>query len=331
MTRMSDEITVTRELNKNRITLGYIIKNLTRGVFPIAFGFIVLVIIAGILSPAFFKPTNIFNVLRQVSINCIISIGMTFVILTGGIDLSVGSVVALCSVLVAFAQANGLSTFTSVMVGLGAGMFCGLFNGFIIVNRKLQPFIVTLASMTIVRGLAYIISGGRPIMGITDSFRDIAITYAGPLPMPALYMLILVGFAYVVLSKTFWGRAYYAIGGNEEAARLSGTRVDMYKALAYVLTGVLSGFSAILVVARVTVGEPIIGTGWELDAIAAVVIGGTSLAGGVGSVIGTFIGALILGVLSNIFNLLNISAYVQMVFKGIIILIAVLASTGKKH
>ncbi len=296
---------------------------------PILIGFIVLVVLASVLSPSFLQPTNLFNILRQVSSNCIIAVGMTFVILTGGIDLSVGSIVALASVLVALAQNYGMNSFVTVIIGLGTGAFCGLFNGFIIVNRKLQPFIVTLATMTIARGFAYIISGGRPIMGISDNFRVIATSYIGPLPIPAVYMIVIIVLSYIVLTRTYWGRAYFAIGGNEEAARLSGTRVDLYKSLAYVLSGTLCGFVAITVVARVTVGEPIIGQGWELDAIAAVVIGGTSLSGGVGGVIGTLIGALILGVLSNIFNLLNISAYVQMVFKGIIILVAVLASTKK--
>lgn len=302
-------------------------KSIFKGVFPIFLGFLALVTIACILSSSFYQMTNIMNVLRQISNNCIIAVGMTFVILTGGIDLAVGSIVALTAVIVASVQSTG--PVASVLIGLSVGTICGIISGLIIVFRKLQPFIVTLAMMTITRGLAFIYSGGQPILGVSDGFAAIAKSYLGPIPFPAIYMVIIVAIAYFLLRFTYFGRSFYAIGGNEEAAILSGTRVGLYKTVAYAISGFLASLSAILVVSRVTVGEPIVGQGWELDAIAAVVIGGTSMSGGVGSVLGTLIGALILGVLSNVFNLLDVSAYAQNVVKGIIILAAVFTTTKK--
>lgn len=298
------------------------------GVFPIFVGFVVLFIVASFISDAFFTVNNLMNVLRQLSYNSIIAVGMTFVILTGGIDLTVGSVVALVSVLIASMQ--GMPAIVAVLAGLLVGLAVGFINGIFIVKRKLQPFIVTLAMMTIVKGIAYIYSGGRPIIGLSEGMDKLSTTYVGPLPLPAVFMIIIVIVAYFLLKHTYFGRSVYAVGGNEEAAKLSGTRTGSVIISCYMICGFLTAFASILSTARVAAGEPILGDGWEMDAIAAVAIGGTAMSGGTGSVIGTFVGALILGVLSNLFNLLNISAYVQEVVRGVIILVAVIATVRKK-
>jgi ribose/xylose/arabinose/galactoside ABC-type transport system permease subunit len=301
---------------------------INRGIFPILLGFVALFVISCLISESFFQTKNLMNVLRQVSTNSIISVGMTFVILTGGIDLSVGSVVALTAVVVASMQ--GFPAFVAVIAGLLIGVLCGFLSGVVIVTRKLQPFIVTLAMMTIVKGAAFIYSGGRPIIGVSHGLESLASSYLGPIPFPAIYMVIIVIIAFFLLQYTYYGRSVYAVGGNEEAATLSGTRSGFVKVSVYMISGLLSAFAAIVNVARVEAGEPILGDGWELSAIASVAIGGTSMSGGVGNLIGTLIGALILGVLNNMFNLLNISPYIQQVVRGVIILAAVLATTNKK-
>jgi ribose/xylose/arabinose/galactoside ABC-type transport system permease subunit len=316
-----------QRIEKNNFTNG-IIAQLRRGIFPILIGFIVLFIVSSLVSPNFLAADNLMNVLRQVSTNCIIAVGMTFVILTGGIDLSVGSIVALVAVVVASLQ--GLPAVVAVMVGLLIGLLCGFISGIVVVNRGLQPFIVTLAMMTIIKGAAFIYSGGRPIIGISEGLHVFASSYLGPVPLPAVYMIAIVAVAFFLLGHTYFGRSVYAVGGNEEAATLSGTRSGAVKVTAYMISGLLSAFAAVITVSRIEAGEPIVGDGWELDAIASVAIGGTSMNGGVGNILGTLIGALIIGVLNNIFNLMNISPYIQLVVKGLIILIAVLATTTKK-
>lgn len=299
-----------------------------KGIYPILLGFVAIFIISSIISPDFLQTKNLMNVLRQVSSNCIIAVGMTFVILTGGIDLSVGSVVALTGCIVASCQT--LPAPVAFILGLLVGLVCGFISGIIIVTRKLQPFIVTLAMMTIVKGAAFIYTDGRPILGVSEGLENFAQKYLGPIPLPAIYMIVIVAIAFFLLKYTHYGRSVYAVGGNEEAATLSGTRSGAVKISVYMISGLLSAFAAIINVARVEVGEPILGDGWELDAIAAVAIGGTAMTGGIGNVLGTLIGALILGVLNNLFNLLNISAYIQEVVRGVIILVAVLATTRKK-
>lgn len=298
------------------------------GIYPILLGVVAIFIISSIISPDFLQTKNLMNVLRQVSSNCIIAVGMTFVILTGGIDLSVGSVVALTGCVVASCQT--LPAPVAFILGLLVGLVCGFISGIIIVTRKLQPFIVTLAMMTIVKGAAFIYTDGRPILGVSEGLENFAQKYLGPIPLPAIYMIVIVAIAFFLLKYTHYGRSVYAVGGNEEAATLSGTRSGAVKISVYMISGLLSAFAAIINVARVEVGEPILGDGWELDAIAAVAIGGTAMTGGIGNVLGTLIGALILGVLNNLFNLLNISAYIQEVVRGVIILVAVLATTRKK-
>ena len=298
---------------------------LGRGVMPMFLTLILLIIISVVMSSNFLKLTNIMNVLRQVSTNGVIAIGMTFVILTGGIDLTVGSVVACVSVCVAMLQ--DIPAVPAFVIGILIGVVCGLISGVIIHYRKMQPFIVTLAKMQIVKGVAYLISGGHPIVGVSDGLNKFGSGYVGPMPLPAVTMLVLFIIAYLLLDHTYYGRSIYAIGGNEEAARLSGTKVGIVKVSAYVISGFCAALASLMIVSRLQAGEPQVGNGYEMDAIASVAIGGTSMAGGVGSILGTFIGVLILGILNNMFNLLNLNAYVQDVVKGIIILVAVLLTT----
>jgi len=291
-------------------------------------GLVLLVVIASLMSPRFLTSVNIFNVLRQTSIIAIIGLGMTFVIITGGIDLSVGSVVALVSVLVAGTQGGG--AVAALAAGLGAGALGGALNGIGVAWFRMPPFIVTLAAMTAFRGLAFMYSGGKPISGHDEVFRHIGSGYLGHVPYPVIYMFALFIAGYVLLRRTTIGVSTYAVGGNEEATRLSGVDVRKVKLFAYMLCGLCAAIAAIIQTSRLTVGEPIAGTGYELDAIAAVVIGGTSLSGGRGSVWGTLVGALILFILSNIFNILNVPSYSQDVFKGLIILGAVLIQKKQK-
>jgi len=289
-------------------------------------GLLLLVIVGACISESFFSAANLFNILRQASMIAIIALGMTFVIISGGIDLSVGSIVALVSVLVA-GTINRYGIAMGLALGLGAGMAAGAINGAGVVYFKMPPFIMTLAGMTIYRGLAFIYSGGKPITvaeRFAGSFNVIGGGYLGPAPYPVVIMFILFALGYVVLRHTPIGTYVFAIGGNEDAARLSGVNIALTKVFVYTVSGLCSAFSAIILTSRVTVGEPIAGVMYELEAIAAAVIGGASLAGGRGGVGGALAGSLILFILLNLFNMKNVPSYYQDVFKGIIIVLAVL-------
>jgi ribose transport system permease protein len=264
--------------------------------------------------------------LRQVSINALIAFGMTFVILTGGIDLSVGSILALSSAIVAQLMANGMGFLPSLFTGLAIGALLGLFNGLVITQGKVAPFIVTLATMTVYRGLTLVFTDGRPITGLGNdlAFQMFGRGYFFGVPVPVITMLITFFLLYFLLKKTTFGRKTYAIGGNEEAAVLAGIRVNRVKWVIYTLAGVLSALAGVILTSRLNSAEPTAGTSYELDAIAAVVLGGTSLAGGKGSIVGTLIGVLIIGTLNNGLNLLGVSSFYQLVVKGLVILIAIL-------
>ncbi|WP_394139724.1 ABC transporter permease subunit [Cytobacillus oceanisediminis] len=294
-------------------------------------GLILLTIILTIMSPNFLTADNIFNVLRQVSINALIAFGMTFVILTGGIDLSVGSILALASALTAGMLASGMDPILAVIVGLLAGAVMGLTNGLIITKGKVAPFIATLATMTIFRGFTLVYTDGRPITGLSDavSFQMLGKGYFLGVPFPVVTMLIAYFVLFFILRKTTFGRGVYAIGGNEEASRLSGLKVDRLKIGVYSITGFLSALAGITLTSRLNSAQPTAGMSYELDAIAAVVLGGTSLSGGRGWIFGTLIGALIIGVLNNGLNLLNVSSFYQQVVKGGVILLAVLLDRKK--
>ena len=291
-------------------------------------GLLVLITIVTILSPSFLSTKNIFNILRQTSVNGIIAAGMTFVILTGGIDLSVGSILAISGAVCASLLASGQNIIIAVLAALIIGAMVGFLNGFIITKGKLQPFIATLATMTILRGLTLVYTDGKPI---TLGSGDLAIKFGqiggGKIfgtPTPALIMILVFAICAFVLKNTQMGRYTYALGSNEEATKLSGLNTDKIKIAVYTISGILASVAGIIITSRLFSAQPTAGDGYELDAIAAVVLGGTSLTGGRGKITGTIIGALIIGVLSNALNILDVSSYYQMIVKGAVILVAVL-------
>lgn len=301
------------------------------GIFVV---FIVLVIILMILSPnAFAKPRNLINVVKQASINGVLACGMMFVIIAGGIDLSAGSVVALSGVVAAFlAQMQGLPIFVPILGALGTGALIGLINGFGAAYAELPPFIITLATMSIVRGAALILSGGSPVFGLQEQFEGIAgISIANVIPILVLYFLLIAVFSGFILNKTVFGRHVYAIGGNSITAKVSGINVKSMLLRVYIICGVFSGIAGLLIASRTMQGSPTVGVGYEMDAIAAVVIGGVSMSGGSGKWYGTIIGALLLALISNGLDILGVSSNFQQIIKGIIIAVAVyLDLRGKK-
>ncbi len=295
------------------------------------FGLLLLIIIVSILNPSFLSIANIFNVLRQVSISAIIAFGMTFVILTGGIDLSVGSTLALTGAIAASLLASGMDPFLTMGIALIIGLILGAINGVVITKGKVAPFIATLATMTIYRGLTLVFTEGRPISGLGDhySFQLFGKGYFLGFPVPVVTMIIAFFILYFILQKTTFGRRVYAVGGNEEAAKLSGINTDRVKIAVYAITGFFAALSALILTSRLNSAQPTAGESYELDAIAAVVLGGTSLNGGKGWIFGTLIGALIIGVLNNGMNLIGVSSFWQQVVKGIVILLAVLMDRKK--
>lgn len=294
-------------------------------------GLIVLVIVVSIMNPSFLAPLNILNLLRQVAINALIAFGMTFVILTGGIDLSVGAILALSSTLMAGMMVSGIDPILAIILGCLLGAIMGALNGLLITKGKMAPFIVTLATMTIFRGLTMVYTNGNPITGLGDSFmfQVFGRGYFLGIPVPALTMIITFTILWVILHKTPFGRQTYAIGGNEKAAIISGIKVDRVKILIYSLAGLLAALAGAILTSRLNSASPTAGDSYELDAIAAVVLGGTSLSGGRGWIVGTLIGALIIGTLNNGLNLLGVSSFFQMVVKGGVIILAVLMDRKK--
>ena len=282
--------------------------------------------IVAVINPRFLSVANILNVFRQSSINAVIAIGMTFVILTGGIDLSVGSILAFCGAVSAAMLSSGINPVLSLLVALVLGLFFGIVNGFLVSVMKLQAFIVTLVTMTFLRGATLVFTNGKPIT-VNDGgalFENIGGGYLFNIPIPIYITLILFVAGHYILTNTRFGRYTYAIGGNEEATKLSGIKVNNIKIWIYGISGILSALAGIITTSRLFSAQPTAGTGYELDAIAAVVLGGTSLAGGVGKITGTALGAIIIGVLGNALNLLDVSSYYQMMIKAAVILIAVL-------
>jgi ribose transport system permease protein len=294
-------------------------------------GLLGLVVALWALTPHFLTISNLLNVAEQATIIAIIAVGMTFVIITGGIDLSVGSVLAFAGVVMASALHQGVPLPVALLVGLGIGMLCGLVNGLLITIGRLPPFIATLGMMSVARGTALMFTEGRPVSGFSEGFRSLATGEVLRVPTPVIIMIVVYAVAYFVLARTKLGRYTYAIGGNEEATLLSGINVKLYKTLVYGLAGMLSGLAAILLTARLNSAQPIAGMNYELDAIAATVIGGTSLLGGEGTVLGTLIGALIMAVLRNGLNLLGVSSFIQQIVIGSVIIVAVLIDMALKR
>lgn len=285
--------------------------------------FIILIIIAASVSNVFFTLQNVSNIFRQVVTNGLVSIGMLVVILTGGIDLSVGSIVGLSAVLAAGLQ-RYIPLPLAILAALAAGVLAGALNGFLISRFKLAPFIVTLATLGIVRGLIFVYSE-IPQTPSNPAFRGILGGFIGPVPVSAIIMVVSFPLIWLFLNRTTTGRSIVAIGGNEEAVRLAGINVGNNILMAYIISGLFSAMAGVLLAARLGIAQPSVGEGYELDAIAAVVIGGGILGGGGGGAVGTFGGVLTLGLIDNLLNLFNVQSYYQKIFKGFIILFAVLA------
>ena len=299
------------------------INNIRQYGLLIVFGIICLII--SLITPQFLTLSNLTIIVTQVSINALLAFGVTFVIITGGIDLSLGSIVAVTGVTSAMlAHPDSYPVLIPIVMGLLAGLLMGAFNGFIITKSKIAPFIVTLGTMTIGRGLALILSDGRPVSNLSDSFNYLGSGTVFGIPFLILIFILVFALCSIILSKTILGRHIYAIGGNEQAARASGINIDRVKLSVYSISGLLAGLAGILLASRITTGQPNAGAGFELDAIAAVVIGGTSTAGGRGTMTGTLIGVLLIGVINNGLDLLNVTSYYQQVVMGIIIIGAVI-------
>lgn len=287
---------------------------------------IILIVFVSVLNPAFLQVNNLLNLMRQLIINGFIALGMTFVILTGGIDLSVGSTLAFTSAIFAGLLQNGMNTGLGIVITLALGLCLGLINGLLITKGKLAPFIVTLATMTIFRGLTLVYMDGRPISGPKDNF---AFQFLGKgqvfgIPFQVILFLIVYIVLSTLLNKTSHGRKIFAVGGNEKASFISGIKIDKVKVLVYVISALMAVVSGLVLTSRLNSAQPTAGSAYEMDAIAAVVLGGTSMTGGSGSLTGTLIGILILGVLNNGLNLLGVSSFYQQIVKGVVILIAVL-------
>jgi inositol transport system permease protein len=291
------------------------------------FGILVALLLVGAAlaaaTPNFLTAANLVNVVRQIALNGILAVGVTFVLLTGGVDLSLGSVVALAGVVAAgFAHPGDYPAAVAVLMGILAGTACGATNGLLVTRGRVAPFIVTLGMMTVARGLALVVSGGRPVSNMSPALTRVAGDLFG-LPLPVLILAAVSLASWIFLGNTRMGRYVYAVGGNENAARAAGIDVGRVKMFAYTLCGAFAGLAGVVLAARITTGQPNAAVAYELDAIAAVVIGGTSLSGGVGSIGGTLSGVLLMGVINNGLDLLNVSSYYQQIIKGVIIVGAV--------
>lgn len=298
--------------------------------YGILFGLIGLITGFSILSERFFTISNMLIVMRQTSIVAFLAVGMSFVIIGAGIDLSVGSVLAFSGAVGAGVMQNG-GIFFGILAGLALGTALGAFNGIVITKLKIPAFIATLAMMAIARGGTLVYTDGRPITGLPSSFAFLGRGYIGNVPFPIILMLIIFILAYIILKLTRFGRYVYATGGNINAARASGIKVDNVIISTFAISGFLSGLTGMVLASRLNSAQPTAGVGYELDAIAAVVLGGTNLFGGEGELWGTLVGAFIMGILNNGLNMLNVSSFYQQVVKGIVILIAVtVAQSGKK-
>ena len=294
-------------------------------------GLLALCVVLWAATPHFLTVSNLLNVLEQTALNAVVAVGMTFVIISGGVDLSVGSVLAFAGIGLALALESGMTPPAAVAIALAMGAVCGSINGLLITLGRLPPFIATLGMMSVARGAALMLAEGRPISGFSEGFRALATERVVAIPAPVIITIVIYAVAHFVLTRTVFGRATYAIGGNEEAARLSGVRVRVHKTAVYGVAGLTSAAAAVVLTARLNSAQPTAGIMYELDAIAATVIGGSSLLGGEGSLTGTLIGALIMGVLRNGLNLLNVSSFLQQVVIGMVIIGAVLVDMSLKR
>ncbi len=292
--------------------------------YGLVLSLLLLCLVLSLLSDRFLTSSNLVNVLRQSTINGIIAVGMTYVILTAGIDLSVGAVLALCTVVTADLLKQDLPVPVAVTAGLGLGAGLGLISGLIITQTGVPPFVATLGMMTIARGLALTYSEGRPITGLPDSFRFLGTGSLGPVPMPIILAGLTFAVGYLVLTRTPVGQYIFALGNNPVAARYAGIEVKRYTTLVYVIAGFLAALAGMILIARLNSAQPTAGLEFEFDAIAAVVVGGTSFAGGQGGLGGTLLGVLVIAVINNGLNLLNVSSFYQPVVTGVVIALALL-------
>lgn len=298
---------------------------------------IVLFLLSLIFVPRFATAGNLMNVLIQISINALIATGMTFVILSDGIDLSVGSVAALAGIAAAacikqFPNANIL---VSILVILGTaivvGGICGFINGFCVAKLNVPPFIATLAMMNVARGFAYVFTDAKPIFGLPESFGWVGLRSVGGIPVTIILMVLVIAIAYVILAKTCFGRYIYAVGSNKEVAKLSGINVTKIKFMVYIICGMLASLAGVVLASKLQNGQATAATGYELNAIAAVAMGGTSMSGGRGGMIQTVFGLFVIGIINNALSLLGVSSYWQTIAMGVIILIAVVIDQNKKN
>ena len=315
--------------NKNRTTnpIVGIVKN-NVGILSVL---VLLCVIVSIATSKFLKPNNLISVLRQISINAYIALGMTLIIILGHIDLSVGAIVAMSGTLtVGFIVTQGLPIPVAILLGILLGMAAGLISGMIVTYFRVPAFIITMAMMNVCSGVAYVYSGGQATRINNDFFSAIGTGYLfNTIPLPVVYMIILIIVISFLLGKTKFGTYIYAIGGNREAARLSGVPIKKVEIAVFTISGVLSAFAGLVLCSRMYSGQPSVGSGYELDAIAACVLGGTSMSGGKGRISGTIFGAMVIGVISNGLNLIGVSSYWQLIVKGLIIACAVLLDSQK--
>ncbi len=298
--------------------------------FGLVFAVLIIVIIMSCLSPVFLSSKNLINILRQISTNGILAVGMTFIILTGGIDLSVGSLVAVTSVICGSMLMGGANVWVACLVGVAAAVTFGVFNGYLVAYVGLQPFIATLASTTIGRGFALVFSNGKPYTIMNEQFLAIGQGDLFGIPNPIIILLVVCAFGLIILKSTTFGRYVFAIGGNKNAAKLSGVKTRKVEMMVYIISGICCGIVGLILSARISSGQPTAAEGYELDAIAATAIGGTSMSGGIGGLQGTVLGFVIIGLISNSLNLLNVNSFYQQVVKGFIILLAVLLDMKTK-
>lgn len=297
--------------------------------YGVHLGLVMMVVVTAAVSDVFLTPNNLINVFRQVSINGILAVGMTIIIIAGGIDLSVGSILGFVGYFLAITLHLGV--IPAILIALAIGGFLGLINGLLITKLAIPPFIATLGTMVMHRGMLAVLTKGYPIVPVKNLyFKNIGSGYLGPIPIPIIIVVIIFVFFGWIMKNTKSGRYIYAVGSNEEASRCSGIKVDNVRLMVYVVAGVLYAVAAIILTSRLYSTGPLTGSGYELDAIAAPVIGGTSFMGGEGTIPNTGVGVLILGMLQNIFNLLGIRADYQGVFKGLIIIVAVGLDTSLK-
>ena len=287
-------------------------------------GLIAIVVIFGLLAPDFLSQRNLLNILQQSSINACLALGMTLVIISGGIDLSVGPTAAIAAVITATMLVAGVPIPLAILAGLAIGAICGLLNGVLVAYAGLQPFIVTLGTLSTYRAIALIYTGGSPVLGIPPGFRSLFNGSLLGIPIPVIIVAVVALAAWVLLKKTPLGEYLLAVGGNEEAAYVAGVPIAITKITAYVISGVLAALASMILIGRLGAAEPILGNLWELDAIAAAAIGGASLMGGKGSIVGTILGAIILGAMRNGLTLMNVQAFYQLLATGLIILVAMM-------